>query len=184
MPGCLPTGFHQLGAHPGQHLGGDGRPLFGGRGGAPLHVPLGRRTVSGPAAPLAGAGIPDGLPRPGLPAKYPGLLPGLRVNVTSLRAFTLNRGLPPQVRQVVVVEGWTPEPPSDSPPKERRSPQRRPQKRRRPIQRGHRPLRLRARRTLGAYPPPGTFSGKMVTLNMGPLALGPCQGHLTLMYEW
>ena len=37
----------------------------------------------------------------------------------SLQAFTLNRGLPLQVRQVVVVEGWTPEPPSDSPPKDR-----------------------------------------------------------------
>ena len=35
----------------------------------PLHLPLGRRTVPGPAAPLVGAGIPGGLPQPGLPAK-------------------------------------------------------------------------------------------------------------------
>ena len=50
--------------------------------------------------------------------EYRGLLPGLRVNGRPLQAFTMNRGPPPQVRRVVVVEGWTPEPPLDSPPKE------------------------------------------------------------------
>ena len=43
---------------------------------------------------------------------------GLPVNGRPLLAFTMNQGPPPQVRRVVVVEGWTPEPPSDSPPKE------------------------------------------------------------------
>ena len=37
------------------------------------------------------------MPQPGLPAKYPGLLPGLRVNSRPLRAFTMNRGPSPQV---------------------------------------------------------------------------------------
>ena len=83
----------------------------------------------------------------------------------------MNRGPPPQVRQVVVVKGWTPEPPSDSPPKGG-------------IRRGGRHNGGRRRDDARAYPLPGTFSGEMVTLDMGPLALGPRRVHLALMYEW
>ena len=36
----------------------------------------------------------------------------------------------------------------------------------------------------GAYPPPGSLSGEMITFDMGPLALGPRRVHLALMYEW
>ena len=37
----------------------------------------------------------------------------------------------------------------------------------------------------GAYPSPsGSLSGEMLTLDFGPLALGPRRVHLALMYEW
>ncbi|XP_078327730.1 uncharacterized protein LOC144623224 [Crassostrea virginica] len=108
---------------------------------------------------------------PGEVARVVAGAPGQRY---SLQAFTLNRGLPLQVRQVVVVKRWTPEPP-------RILPQRR----------GGRHNGGRRRDDAqaqgggqAAYPPPGTFSGEMVTLHMGPLALGPRRVHLTLMYEW
>ena len=49
--------------------------------------------------------------------EYRGLLPGLRINGRPLRAFTMNRRQPPQARRVVV-EGWKPEAPPESPPRE------------------------------------------------------------------
>ena len=116
------------------------------------------------------------------------MLPGLRVNGRPLRAVTMNQGPPPQVRQMVVVEGWTPEPPSDSPPKEASGEEVATTEAAEDMtpesERAQAPPPEGQEGTRGAYPPPGTFSGEMVTLDMGPLALGPRRLHLTLMYEW
>ena len=98
----------------------------------------------------------------------------------------MNQGPPPQVRQMVVVEGWTPEPPSDSPPKEasgeevatteaaeETTPE--PEDAQAPPPEGQ--------EDAWDLPTPGDLL-RMVTLDMGPLALGPCRVHLALMYEW
>ena len=47
--------------------------------------------------------------------EYRSLLPRLKINGRPLRAFTKSRGLPPRAWRVVV-EGWTPEVPQESPP--------------------------------------------------------------------
>ena len=49
--------------------------------------------------------------------EYRCLLPGLRINGRPIRVFTMSRGLPPRARRVVV-EGWTPEVPQESPARE------------------------------------------------------------------
>ena len=36
----------------------------------------------------------------------------------------------------------------------------------------------------GANPPSGSLSGEMLTIDFGPLALGPRRVHLALPYEW
>ena len=131
-----------------------------------------------PCCSIGGAGIPGGLPRQGFLAKYPGLLPGSGSIVGPFWAFTINQGPSPQVRRVVVAEGWTPKPPSDSPPKEAS---------------GEEVTTTEAAKEMtpepkGAQAPPSEgqedAQGEMVTLDMGPLALGPRRVHLALMYEW
>lgn len=100
----------------------------------------------------------------------------------------MNRGPPPQVRRVEVVERWNPEPPSDSPLKEasgeevattEAAEETTPEP-----EDAQAPAPVSQEDARGAYPPPWTFSGEMVTLDMGPLALGPRRVHLALMYEW
>ena len=116
--GAFRRGFHQPGDHPGRHPGGDGRPLFGGRGGAPSTYPLEGELYPALLLLWQVQAYLVGYLNPDSRRSIPGCCPGLRVNGRPLQAFTMNQGPPPQVRQVVVVEGWTPEPPSDSPPKE------------------------------------------------------------------
>ena len=118
---------------------------------------------------------------PGSRREYRGLLPGLRINGLPLRAFTMNRRLPPQTRRVVV-EGWTPEATLESPLGRR--PRKRTLPRRPPVSRHlnrteHRPLLLRTRRTPGGGP---THPRDRSRGRCGPLALR--RVHLTLMYEW
>ena len=100
----------------------------------------------------------------------------------------MNRGPLPQVRRVVLVERWTPEPPSDSPSKEASREEvatTEAAEEMTPEPEGARAPRTESQEDAqGGFPSPGTFSGEMVTLNMGPLALGPRWVHLALMYEW
>ena len=120
--------------------------------------------------------------------EYQGLLPGLRVNGRPLRSFTMNPGQHPQVRSVIVVEGWTPEVPSDFPPKEAAEEEDTP-----PAAAGESaqepegaqaPPPENQEDAWGANLPPGSLSGGMITFDMRPMALGPRQVHLALMYEW
>ena len=116
-PGACRRGFHQPGAHPGRHPGGDGRPLFGGRGGAPTRTPRKENCIR-PCCSIGGCRHTWWVTSTRTPREVSWVVVGVPGQCWSLRAFTINRGPLPQVRQVVVVEGWTPEPPSDSPPKE------------------------------------------------------------------
>ena len=101
--------------------------------------------------------------------EYRALMPGLRVNGRPFRCFTMNPGPHPQLRRVVVVEGWAPEAPL-VPPLRRPSP--RPDKRlsrtgaQAPQPGGQEDAR-------GAYPPPGIITGEMMTLDLEPMATGP-----------
>ena len=117
----------------------------------------------------------------------PCLLPGLKINGRPLRAFTRSRGPPPRARRVVV-EGWTPEVPQESPARESDKEEDTPvaaagepapgsEEAETPLDKGQEDAR-------GANPPSGSLSGEMLTIDFGPLALGPCRVHLALLYEW
>ena len=100
----------------------------------------------------------------------------------------MSRGLPPRARRVVV-EGWTPEVPQESPARETDKEEDTPasaagdpapgseEAENPPPDEGQEDAR-------GANPPSGSLSGEMLTIDFGPLALGPRRVHLALLYEW
>ena len=119
--------------------------------------------------------------------EYRSLLPGLRINGRPLRAFTMNQAPPPRARRVVV-EGWTPEVPQESTAGEMGKEEDPPaaaagepapgsEETETPPDEGQEDAR-------GANPPSGSLSGEMLTIDYGPLALGPRRVHLALLYEW
>ena len=75
----------------------------------------GGRPAPGPNVALADAGLSGGPFDPSSRREYRNMLPELKIYGRPLRAFTMSRGLPPRDRRVVV-EGWTPEVPPESPP--------------------------------------------------------------------
>ena len=86
------------------------------------------------------------------------------------------------------MEGWTPEVPQESPARESDKEEDTPaaaagepapglEEAETPLDKGQEDAR-------GANPPSGSLSGEMLTIDFGPLALGPCRVHLALLYEW
>ena len=99
----------------------------------------------------------------------------------------MSRGPPPRARRVVV-EGWTPEVPPEPPAGETGKEEDFPaaaagepapgsEETETPPDEGQEDAR-------GANPPSGSLSGEMLTIDYGPLALGPRRVHLALLYEW
>ena len=116
--------------------------------------------------------------------EYRSLLPGLKINGRPLRAFTISRGPPPRARRVVV-EGWTPEVPLEPPARETDKEEDTPaaaagepapgsEEAETPPDEGQEDAR-------GANPPSGSLSGEMLTIDFGPLGLGPRRVHLALL---